>query len=599
MPSRRKQNHLNHHPHNRCSSTLTLNGDTPNGAAAKYSLNHPPLTLNGDASASAAEKSPKSPTSECLTQTGLTGSDGNGRETLFSTTPPSNISEALTLARTDGDDAFAENSWYGDPLQSTGVVGPGNRETLIPAAGDVSFRHGHSADAKGPHRNGKTAAQEKIDNLKLLNQTLLKQVSSSRSARAELDAKIKALQGELEESNARADVLLMEKNWLENHKAQFELDLASSRKESAELGLEKEGLIAEKQALLASKHRLERNLSESEGKLKETREKLEESVRVLTLAEEKAQSLNSELERACSKGHSFYEEINTLQMLNSDIQRDMKDLQLKKISLDNELSTLHDACAAAKRQVVEANQAIEALQAELCARSLEREGFQMQLKEAWQQIASLEAQQEARTARDINLQRRVQHLENELVRVLVEHEDTSCILNQETEARSSLKSLLDTSEGKTKRLKAELHTMSSSMAKLRTDTDGYQKQILLLEAQVTSLANGKAKLEKTNASLEEKLRELNSRSAKASLEAEDEREKLQAVLSKLKHDLVVAKADASGGGKIVCQLKSELKKLDLRLKSRAKLTDVSWPLAALSSSSLVALGILVFCKRFK
>lgn len=578
MPSHKK-NH-NHHR----SSPLPRVGDAADGtAASQNSLTKEPLTL--------AENS------------------DNARETLTLTESTSNARETPVLTRTPGHASLADNSRDEEILPEGAVHANSESLTLSGDTDHACFRHGNGADAEGTHCNGENgnhhhrhqqlSVQEKIENLKQLNQNLLKEVSSSRSAQAELDVKIKALQDDLEENNMRGDALLMEKNWLENQKLQFELDLASSRKESAKLALEKQSLVAEKQALLASKQGLERDLSVSEGKLKEIFEKLQESIKTLDLAEKKAQLLNSELERTRSNEHCLNGEINTLQMLNSDMQSDLRDLQLKKNSLDNELSVLHNARAVAESQVGEANQVIEALQAELFSRGLEREGFQMQLKEAWQQIASLEAQQEARIAREIDLGRQVHHLEKEIIRVRGEHEDTSQSFNQEREAKLSLKSLLDTAEGKHRGLEGELHTMSSSVVKLQTDTNGYQQQISSLESQVSSLANEKAMLEETNVSLEEKLRQLNSRSEKASLEAEGEIEKLKALLSELEQGLVVAKADATVGDKTVCQLKVDLKEMGLLLKKKAKLMEVSLPLAVMSTGSLVGLGILVFCRRSK
>lgn len=503
-----------------------------------------------------------------------------------------NNNQSLSLPGDAGDDAHAaEPEVFVDAQQE------------VQHNGDPQPHHGEDKgvslkeDGGGHHHSHGFSAEDKILNLKQLNETLVKEVCSSRAAMGELEAKVKALEEQVQENAAKADALAVEKNILEEEKLKFELEVAANKEQVVSLGEDKEGLVAENGALLAQKKDLQAALSEAEAKHKDVIDQLQETVRALNSAEENAEALNVESARLRGEEKRLSDTIQTLQASKEETLIALHDLQEKKLSLEEKLFQTKESVAAAETQIGEANAVIESLQTELSTRAKEREGFEMQLKEAWQQIATLEAQREVRVARENSLQIQLKSLEEELADARREHESVSAAVEQEREDKGSLKCELETVSSKSRELELHLDFVKTSMSKLESDCSKDQERVLSLENELSALTEEKVRLEEIKGALEKELAALNLGSMKASSEAKSEIEKLQATMVALERALADARDRASEHDTNVTQLEVDIRELNFLVKRREKLTKMSLPLAIASSGSLLALGISALLKR--
>lgn len=492
-----------------------------------------------------------------------------------------------------------------DHAIDVGAAVDGDRDHPSPGH---SLESDHSVDADDEHlrertvehhHNHEMSKEEKISNLMQLNDALVKQVASSRAAKEELSGKVEGIEEELQKVVGRADALLVENNWMADEKRKLELEVTSFRKEVAGIGSEKASLSAEKQDLLESKLELENSLSKSRADLNDIREQLHEAGRAEALAQENAEKLKSEVEQFLLDKRGLTREIDALQARNASVEGDLKLLRERETFLEEELSNVRNAYAAAEGQVVDAKTEIEALQVEASRRTEEKDRLEKQLKEAWQRVESLEAQQKAGIAKHNEMESQIENLENDLFAIRNAHDSASLVLEQEKKAKGSLNDLLASAHAKSRGLEGHLDSLKSSLVKLQDDTNRDQQRISSLESEVSSLGSEKALLEESKISLENKVRMLNSASAKASVASKTEVEKLAAVVRDLERALADAMEKVSQRGKNVCQLEIDLNELKSFFEEKSRLARLAWSVAAVSTGALAVMGISTVLRRSK
>ncbi|MCO5561422.1 hypothetical protein L7F22_015043 [Adiantum nelumboides] len=440
---------------------------------------------------------------------------------------------------------------------------------------------------------------EAIVNLKQLNKQLLEQVCSLRSEDSMMREKLKSLEIELKQNATREDILLAEKTLLEEQKIKFELDLKASCQELAKLGHENLALCEVRETLLGTNLDLQQAVSESEEKLRETVEKLQVSIDALGMANEKRQFLEAEMERLRCEQEKLNEEIMFLQRQNSNLQCAMKDVQMEKDCLENELKRMQSTFANVEEQITQTAVVEEALESKLASRSLQREGFQMQLEGAWQQIQSLEAQQEASMAERFDLEKQIKQLENALVAARDECEETFCMLELERDEKLYLRNTLGRAEMMSEALQSEFDTMTISTTNLQILADHSQQQIISLEEKVGCLLKERAALDRIKASLKDKLEQLTVCSNEAFVSSKQEIDSLKEKVCKLEKALALANMQALKEGTCARLLNSAIKELSTSLKQRKRLSGVSLSLAAVSTGSLLVLGSIFLLRREK
>lgn len=419
----------------------------------------------------------------------------------------------------------------------------------------------------------------------------MKEVCASRAAIGELEAKVKALDEQVHENAAKAGTLAMQKNSLEEEKVKFELEVAASKEQVASLGKDKEGLVAERESLLSQKKVLQAALADTEAKHKNVIDQLQETERALNYAEENVEALSAEAARLRGEEERLSDTVRTFQAAKEETQIALKDIQEKKLSLEEKLSQTKEAVAAAEIEIGEANKVIENLQTELTTRAQEREGFEIQLKEAQDQIDILQAQREVRVVRESSLQMQLGNLEAELAKARREHDSVSAAVKQEKEDKGSLKRELETASSKSRELEVHLDSVKSSLSKLESNCSKDQERAHNLENDLSALAEEKTRLKETKAALEEQIADLNLGSERASSEAKSEIEKLQARAAELEKALAAAIRRAGAHEEKVTQLKGEISELNHIVKEKQKLAKLTVPLAVASSGSLIAFGI--------
>ncbi|KAI5068811.1 hypothetical protein GOP47_0017156 [Adiantum capillus-veneris] len=533
----------------------------------------------------------------------------NGKENLLSevlpdtrasskASPADNPPHCDIRARTASDGVPAENSCLAQTSEKcmNGHRGLHHGVVIAKCTNGKNKPDLCSSPTCSHRQNGGAQA---IANLKHLNKQLLEQVCSLRSEDSMLREKLKSVEIQLEQNSTREDVLIVEKTLLEEQKIKFELDLKATAEELAKLSHEKLGLLEAKETLCVAYHDLQHTVSECEVKLLETNEKLKASIDALALAEEKRQLLESEMELLRLEQNRLNEEIMLLHRQNSDLHCVMKVVQTEKECLENELKSMQSTLASAGEQVTETLTIKEALENKLDGRSLQREGFQMQLEGAWQQIQSLEAQQEASIAERFDLEKQIKQLENALVAARDECEESFCMLELEREEKLCLRTTLGKVERMGEALQNEFDAMTVSTANLQMSADHSQQQIISLQSKVDTLLKEGATLERTKASLKDKLERLKVCSDEAFVSSKQEIDLFKEKVHKLEEALALANKQALEEGKCARVLISEIKELSTSVKQRKRLADVSVSLAAMSTGSLLVLGIMFLIKRKK
>ncbi|KAH7446567.1 hypothetical protein KP509_01G062500 [Ceratopteris richardii] len=489
--------------------------------------------------------------------------------------------------RCNGDTTGAQVSdAQADVSRASVYVGNRNAELLANVNG-----------ASDIHRSRHLSNNVKIANLKQLNDTLVKEIWSSRTAVNELEEKVKMLEEKVQESVERANALAVEKNCAEEEKHKFELDKQSSQEEIANLRRYNADLVEEKETLLSQQQCLQVAIAESKARHLDVVERLEETSSALISAEETASTRNTEAARLRDEELRLLAVIESLRGANIVAQNTLNELHERKKVLEQKLTQLKASLANAEIQIDKSSKVIDSLRTELSINLGEQEALELQLKEAWRQIEVLEAQKEVRIARENELLSQLKSLEGELARAQMEHEIANVAMNQEKGHKGLLISELETVNSKSFELQSSLDSLRNSMSKLENDFIKDEECIHSLGLEISALSIEKARLEKDKVALNEEVKALSAGSEKASSEAKAEIEKMRSIMISLENALAEARVHASLHNRNVTQLEIDVRDLSLLVQKKEKLTRLSLPFAIASSSSLIALVVTAFFRR--
>ncbi|KAH7422835.1 hypothetical protein KP509_12G028000 [Ceratopteris richardii] len=443
-------------------------------------------------------------------------------------------------------------------------------------------------------QQGYTAA---IVNLKQLNKQLLEQVCALRSEESLLREKLKSLQLQLDQSNTRVNVLLGEKASSENQKVAVQFDLRANTEEVSSLCLTKDGLVEKREAIVDINHALERDHLKSELQVQEGKEKLNMSIDTLESATQRIQFLEGEIEHLHLEKKKFNEDIMSLQAQNSNLHYAMKELEMEKERLENDLRGLQDSYVAVEDQATQTNTIQGPLESHLVNGFCQEDSLHMQLEGAWKQVHNLELQQEASIAERIDLEKQIKHLESALVSAQEECENSLCMLELEREENMSLRDTVEKTDRTTEILQNGYDIMATTATQMEVSADFSQQQITSLEAKVDCLLQEREVMERTKASLKDKLEHLKNCSDEAFVSSRKEINILKEKVCKLEEALASASMATLEESKCAEHLDSELRELTVSLNQRKRLADVSVPLAIVSTGSLMVLGVLFLCGR--
>ncbi|KAH7442793.1 hypothetical protein KP509_02G002500 [Ceratopteris richardii] len=331
--------------------------------------------------------------------------------------------------------------------------------------------------------------------------------------------------------------------------------------------------------------------------VRQAKESLMKSMVALELAQTKAQCLELDIEPLMLEHRRLSTDVSVLQEQNSNLHRTIEQTQMEKEHLENEIKQIRDSCAALEDRCTQTSTIRHNLETKLASRLLQSEGLQMQLQGAWQQIQSLEAQQEASIADRFDLEKQIKRLENDLIAAREECEDALCMLESEREEKMSAANALRKVESEAEDLHSQFKTISVSSDNLQMSADHSFKQVASYEAKISCLLKEKEKLENTISALTNKVENLKLCSDEAFISSKKEIDTLKGKICKLEEALVAADALSHEQSKCARDLDSEVKELTTTLYRRKRLADLSIPLAVIATGSLVVFGVMCIWRR--